>query len=218
MQNNFQSLSYFLPEILIVFTILFVIISDLISDLKKYSFHLAVFGVLASSLLVFMGGFSADPKMLFNDLLIFDSFSYYFKCIILFSTLSIIIVSLVTVSSNYSSLADEPNIVLPVMIISIFLFLGFFVHKKIESNKDLISYMLFTFMPILIGMGFYVSTVSTIVVIFSMQYFFNGVFKFFTNHNDDLLGSDDGVEGNVDMGEMTDIDDEIDSLNILDKN
>lgn len=135
-----------------------------------------------------------------------------------FSTLSIIIVSLVTVSSNYSSLADEPNIILPVMIISIFLFLGLFVHKKIESNQDLISYMLFTFMPILIGMGFYVSTVSTIVVIFSMQYFFNGVFKFFTNHNDDLLGSDNGVEGNVRMDETTDIDDEIDSLNILDKN
>ena len=120
MQNNFQSLSYFLPEILIVFTILFVIISDLISDLKKYSFHLAVFGVLASSLLVFMGGFSADPKMLFNDLLIFDSFSYYFKCIILFSTLSIILVS------RYSDELDdeyraEYNTLLLVILLGMFL-------------------------------------------------------------------------------------------------
>ena len=90
MQNNFQSLSYFLPELLIIFTILFVIISDLISDLKKYSYFIAVFGVLCSGLLLFTAGYEFNPKMIFNNMLVFDSFSYYFKSIILFSTLSII--------------------------------------------------------------------------------------------------------------------------------
>ena len=39
MQNNFQSLSYFLPELLIIFTVLFVVISDLVNDLKKYTYY-----------------------------------------------------------------------------------------------------------------------------------------------------------------------------------
>tara|TARA_B100001758_G_C17856913_1_gene327004 strand:- start:192 stop:416 length:225 start_codon:yes stop_codon:yes gene_type:complete len=45
-------------------------------------------------------------------------------------------------------------------------------------------------MPILIGMGFYVSTISSIVIIFSMKYFLNGVFNFFTDHKDELLDED----------------------------
>ena len=53
--------------------------------------------------------------------------------------------------------------------------------------------MLFIFMPILIGMGFYVSTVSAIAVIFSMKYFLNGVFNFFTNHKEDLLDDESNI-------------------------
>ena len=50
--------------------------------------------------------------------------------------------------------------------------------------------MLFICMPILIGMGFYVSTVSSVIIIFSMKYFLNGIFNFFTDHKDDLLDED----------------------------
>ena len=120
MQNNFQSISYFLPELTIICTILFVIISDLINDLKKFTYYLAVFGLLCSGILLLLGGFNDVPKMLFNDMLIFDSFSFYFKSIILFSTLSIIIVS------KYSKELDdeyrsEYNTLLLVILLGMFL-------------------------------------------------------------------------------------------------
>ena len=126
-----------------------------------------------------------------------------------FSTLSIIIVSLVTVSNNYSSLTNEATIILPVVIASLFIFLGLFIHKRIEKNQELISYMLFIFMPILIGMGFYVSTVSSLVVIFSMKYFLNGVFNFFSDHKEELLDSENN--------EMDDLNDGDDLIGLNDK-
>ena len=92
-ENNFQSLSYFLPELVIIFTVLFVIISDLVDDLKKYSHYVAIGGLFFSALLLYIGGYNVESKFIFNNMLIFDSFSFYFKSIVLFCTASIIIVS-----------------------------------------------------------------------------------------------------------------------------
>ena len=132
-----------------------------------------------------------------------------------FSTLSIIIVSLVTVSNNYTSLKDETTIILPIMIISLFIFLGLFIHKKINTNQEFMNYMLFIFMPILIGMGFYVSTVSAIAVIFSMKYFLNGVFNFFTNHKEDLLDDESNIIDLEDQDSQTlDLKDEDDIIGL----
>ena len=93
MQNNFQSLSYFLPEITIVLTILFTIISDLVKDLKKYTHKFVMFGLGLTGVLLFLDSSPSVSKYLINDMLIFDSVSFYFKCIILLSTFSIIMVS-----------------------------------------------------------------------------------------------------------------------------
>jgi len=121
-----------------------------------------------------------------------------------FSTLSIIIVSMITVAN---SLSDTSNEMLLVFILSLFIFLGFCLNRRIKSDQQLITYMLFVFMPILIGMGFYVSTISSIVVIFSMKYFLNGVLNFFTNHNDELLDADINQIDDNDSG--VNFDDEI---------
>ena len=121
-----------------------------------------------------------------------------------FSTLSIIIVSMITVANSYS---DKSNEMLLVFILSLFIFLGFCLNRRIKSDQQLITYMLFVFMPILIGMGFYVSTISSIVVIFSMKYFLNGVLNFFTDHNDELLDADINQIDDNDSG--VNFDDEI---------
>ena len=121
-----------------------------------------------------------------------------------FSTLSIIIVSMITVAN---SLSDTSNEMLLVFILSLFIFLGFCLNRRIKSDQQLITYMLFVFMPILIGMGFYVSTISSIVVIFSMKYFLNGVLNFFTDHNDELLDADINQIDDNDSG--VNFDDEI---------
>ena len=107
-----------------------------------------------------------------------------------FSTLSVIVVSLVTTANHYTSATKEPTIILPVMIMSLFIFFAFFMHKNVNSNKGLTTYMLFISMSILIGMGFYVSTISFIIIIFCMRYFFNGIFNFFTDQEEDLLSSE----------------------------
>ena len=54
MENNFQSLSYFLPELVIIFTVLFVIISDLNPSVKKYSFYISLIGIFLSGTMLSM--------------------------------------------------------------------------------------------------------------------------------------------------------------------
>ena len=100
MQQNLQSISYFLPELIIILTILLVIVSDLVPSINKYSFYFALGGIFLTSLMLLIVGFSG--KMIFNSMIIDDSFSYYFKLIFLFSTFSIILVS-----KYYNALDDE---------------------------------------------------------------------------------------------------------------
>ena len=138
MQNNFQSLSYFLPELLIIFTVLFVVISDLVNDLKKYTYYIALFGLTCCGILVFLGGYTSTPTTIFNDMLIFDSFSYYFKCIILFSTLSIILIS------KYSKELDdeyraEYNTLLLIILLGMFLMTNSINLVMIYLSLELVS-------------------------------------------------------------------------------
>ena len=119
-ENNFQSLSYFLPELVIVFTILFVVISDLVEDLKKYSHYIALVGLGFSAVLLYLAGYSIDTNFIFNNMLIFDSFSFYFKSIIIFSTASIIIVSKFSLELD-DEYRPEYNTLLLVILLGLFL-------------------------------------------------------------------------------------------------
>ena len=120
MQNNFQSLSYFLPEITIVLTILFTIISDLVKDLKKYTHKLVLFGLGLTGVLLFLDSSTSVSKYLFNDMLIFDSISFYFKCIILLSTFSIVMVSKYSLELD-DEYRSEYNTLLLVVLLGMFL-------------------------------------------------------------------------------------------------
>ena len=138
MQNNFQSLSYFLPELAIMSTIMFVVISDLIPDLKKYNYYISIFGLVLTALLLILGGFTINDKLLFNSMLIFDSFSFFFKNIILFSTLSIIIVS------KYSNELDdeyraEYNTLILVVLLGMFLMTNSINLIMIYLSLELVS-------------------------------------------------------------------------------
>ena len=119
-ENNFQSLSYFLPELVIVFTILFVVISDLVEDLKKYSHYIALVGLGFSAILLYLAGYSIDTNFIFNNMLIFDSFSFYFKSIIIFSTASIVIVSKFSLELD-DEYRPEYNTLLLVILLGLFL-------------------------------------------------------------------------------------------------
>ena len=98
--NNFQSISYFLPELLIIQLALSIIILDLLS-LKKWMNLCVYLGFAFIALLLYQFTPLDESFSIFNGMLINDSFSYYFKWIILVSTFSIILVS------NYSKELDK---------------------------------------------------------------------------------------------------------------
>ena len=89
-------------------------------------------------LLLVLGGYSTNGKQLFNDMLIFDSFSYFFKSIILLSTLSIIIVS------KYSKELDneyraEYNTLILVVLLGMFLMTNSINLIMIYLSLELVS-------------------------------------------------------------------------------
>ena len=136
MENNFQSLQYFLPEIVLILTVLFVIVSDLIPSIKEYSFKITVFGLLSTGFILFLLKYS--NKNIFNDMLIDDQFSFYFKCLILFSTFSVILVS------RYSKELDdeyriEYNTLLLIVIIGMFLMTSSINLIMIYLSLELVS-------------------------------------------------------------------------------
>ena len=65
MQQNLQSISYFLPELILILSILSVVVSDLIPSVKKYSFYISLIGIFLSGTMLLMIGFS--DKMIFNN-------------------------------------------------------------------------------------------------------------------------------------------------------
>ena len=77
MGNNFQSLQHFLPELILIFTILFVIVADLVPSFKQYSFKLTLFGLALVGIMMLVIG--PGNKLLFESMLMDDVFSFYFK-------------------------------------------------------------------------------------------------------------------------------------------
>ena len=80
MQNNFNSLGYYIPELILVLTAVFAILSSLNSRTKRYVFHVSFGGVSLAliSLLLFHSQLSHNMPI-FSNLLVYDSFSFIAK-------------------------------------------------------------------------------------------------------------------------------------------
>ena len=93
--NNLQSLSFFIPELLLTGLIIIAIIYDLFLDSSRSDRvgWLLVFGLFIIMVILF---FQDDKKIttLFSDAIVLDPFSTFFKIIIVFSTILVSIVSL----------------------------------------------------------------------------------------------------------------------------
>ena len=140
MQQNLQSIPYFLPELILISAILFTIVSDLIPSVKKYSFYISLIGIFLSGLMLLMIGYS--DKMIFNNMIIDDAFSYYFKLILLLSTFSIVLVS-----KYYKSLDDEYrpeyNALLLIILLGMFLMTSSINSDPVVLKTELLQ-LLFT--------------------------------------------------------------------------
>ena len=92
--NNLQSLEFFIPEIILVITILACLITDLF--LKKSKTDLIGWVLGIGLIIVGLSVYnlsSVPPTTLFSDMIVIDPFSSYMKIIIIISTLLIIVAS-----------------------------------------------------------------------------------------------------------------------------
>ncbi len=89
--SNIQSLSSYLPELMIVLLILAVFLYESIEKYRYLVFSISCGGLIFASILLYFSNPSSN--LLFDGMLINDSLSIYFKWILLLSTLSVVIVS-----------------------------------------------------------------------------------------------------------------------------
>jgi len=89
--SNLSSLSYYIPELIIISAILLVIVLDVIPACKKYTFSLSLGAILLAS--VFLWQSYGESHGLFMGMISIDPFSHFFKMIFLLSTFSIILIS-----------------------------------------------------------------------------------------------------------------------------
>jgi len=123
-----------------------------------------------------------------------------------YTMISLIVVSLVAVADHYSS--ENQILILPFIILSIFAILSalFFIQKI--SNKGFMQCLLLISISIFIGLGYYVSSISLIIVFFMIDYFLEGVFEFFISENKDMIEEGEDVIAEIEDVDIDIIDEE----------
>ena len=81
--SNLSSLSFYIPELIIILAILLIIILDIIPSTKSYTFSLALASIVTSSIFLYQN--SGESYSLFMGMIVLDPFSHYFKYIFLFA-------------------------------------------------------------------------------------------------------------------------------------
>ena len=89
--SNIQSLTSYLPELMIVLLILAVFLYESIDKYRDLVFPITCGGLIFVSILLWFA--NPSNNVLFDGMIINDSLSVYFKWILLCSTLSIVVVS-----------------------------------------------------------------------------------------------------------------------------
>lgn len=94
-QNNINSLGYFIPELILTGVILLIVIADLIlkDERSAWTAFIALGGVIATFVAV-LGLYKMGTRSIFNDMLVVDPFSLYFKLLFLASTVMVIFLSI----------------------------------------------------------------------------------------------------------------------------
>jgi len=116
--SNLSSLSYYIPELIIISAILLIIILDIIPSTKSYTFNLALASIIASAF--FLCQNYGESHSLFMGMITLDPFSHYFKYIFLFATFSIILISRFDRQLD-KKYASEYNCLLLIVLLGLFL-------------------------------------------------------------------------------------------------
>ena len=124
------------------------------------------------------------------------------KTLRIYSVLSLIVVALVTITENYS--INKEISILPFIIVSIFLILGVFLFNHKKTRTSFLKLVLLFSNSIFIALGYYVSSITFIVILFLIDYFFEGIFVFFTDKEKETF-----IENEDDFIDLIDKEDEI---------
>ena len=89
--SNLSSLYYYLPELVLICSILMVILLDLLPKTKPYTFYVSLFAITIAGLFLMIT--SGSVQSLFMGMIALDPFSHFFKIIFLLTTFSIVLVS-----------------------------------------------------------------------------------------------------------------------------
>ena len=116
--SNLSSLSYYIPELIIISAILLIIILDIIPPTKPYTFNLALASIIASAF--FLCQNYGESHSLFMGMITLDPFSHYFKYIFLLATFSIILISRFDRQLD-KKYASEYNCLLLIVLLGLFL-------------------------------------------------------------------------------------------------
>tara|TARA_B100000945_G_C20415922_1_gene615133 strand:+ start:398 stop:1876 length:1479 start_codon:yes stop_codon:yes gene_type:complete len=117
--NNLNSIPYYMPELILIISIILVIAFDLIPSMKSYTFPIALISIFISFMFLFFNP-NTQSVNLFMGMISADLFSDYFKYIFLFTTFIIILISRYdkNVDSVYYS---EYNSLLLIILLGLFL-------------------------------------------------------------------------------------------------
>jgi len=94
-QDNINSLSYFLPELILTGMIVVLIIADLLLKKENSAWtSLLALGGLVITFVAVWAQRDLGSRSIFNDMLVVDPFSLYFKLLFLASTVFVVLLSI----------------------------------------------------------------------------------------------------------------------------
>ena len=94
-QNNINSLSYFLPELILTGMIVVLIIADLLLKKENSAWtSLLALGGLVIAFVAVLNQYDLGSRSIFNDMLAVDPFALYFKLLFLTSAAFVVLLSI----------------------------------------------------------------------------------------------------------------------------
>jgi len=116
--SNFSSITFYLPELLLVVTILAAIVFDLIPVLKRFNFVVALAGIVFTGVLLY--GDAGVSESLYMGTIAADPFAHFFKWIFLIAAFFTILVSHYTLNLQEADM-PEYNSLLLIVLFGLFL-------------------------------------------------------------------------------------------------
>jgi NADH-quinone oxidoreductase subunit N len=116
LSNNVASISQFKPELVLIAGILLLFISDLIFRQKWLNLFVAIVTILFAALLAGAQLKLAEPKQLFNNLVVIDHYSSFFKIFFLLTALLTILIISKTKELKDAGSAELSNFILTITL------------------------------------------------------------------------------------------------------